>query len=480
MNIVLRSVDFAALSPLLILLVAALILLLLESFAGKAAKKLSFYVTLASLVFALVAAVIAPTSDNSLLTPWLRFDALARFFSILFLSIGLASAFLTASFFQRFEASHGEYYFLLLSALFGLILIGAAADFLTLFLGLETLSIALYVLCGYMKRWQVSSEAAIKYFLIGALATAFLLYGIALIYGAVGTTQFAGLGNAYHALLGTSNQVLFFGGIALVTLGLAFKAAVVPFHVWAPDVYDGAPNPVTAFMAVGTKAGAFAAFARVFLIALAGFDPIWNQAVAWLAIVTMIYANIVALRQVQLRRLFAYSGISHAGFLLIPIIAGTSEALPALEFYLVVYTLATLGCFAIFAILDHSKKGVLLKDLHGLFHRSPILAGIFTLCLLTLAGIPPTAGFFAKFYVFKVAFQSGYYTLVIVGLLTTILSVFYYMRIVSLMFSEVPEEKVSSIRSWPAALVGTFAFVAILIFSLYPDPLLALLPMIAK
>ncbi len=476
MNPVLQLIDFAALSPLLILLVCALSLLLMEAFSEKIAKKGSFYVALVAITLALIATVFAPASDNALLTPWLKFDSLARFFSILFLSIGFASAFLTASFFQRFEATHGEYYFFLLSALFGLILIGAAADFLTLFLGLETLSIALYVLCGYMKKWKASSEAAIKYFLIGALATSFFIYGIALIYGAVGTTHFADLLGDYRSLSMTSNQALFLGGIALVTLGLAFKAAIVPFHVWAPDVYDGAPNPVTAFMAVGTKVGAFAAFARVFLVALPQFNPIWNQGMAWLAIATMIYANIVALRQVQLRRLFAYSGISHAGFLLIPIVANTAESLPSLEFYLVVYALATLGSFAVLAILDHDSQGVFLKDLQGLFRRSPFLAGVFALCLLTLAGIPPTAGFFAKFYVFKVAFQAGYYVLVIVGLLTTIISIFYYVRLISIMFSDTPVDETSPTHSWPAVVVGITIFAAILLFSIYPDPLLSLLP----
>lgn len=480
MNNVLQSVDFAALSSFLILLAGALVLLLLEAFAEKLAKKNAFYITVITLSIALLASIFAPVSDNPFLTPWLQFDDFSRFFTILFLSIGIASAFLAASFFKRFEASHGEYYFLLIASLFGLILISAAADFLTLFLGLETLSIALYVMCGYMKKWEVSSEAAIKYFLIGAIATAFLLYGIALIYGAVGYTQFAGLLEAYRSTSADFNQKLFFGGIALVTLGLAFKAAIVPFHVWAPDVYDGAPNPVTAFMAVGTKVGAFAAFARVFLVALPQFDPLWSQGVSWLAIASMIYANIMALRQIQMRRLFAYSGISHAGFLLIPIIAGTAESLPALEFYLVVYALATLGSFAIFAILDHSSKGALIKDLHGLFYRSPWLAGIFTLCLLTLAGIPPTAGFFAKFYAFKVAFQAGYYAVVIVGLLTTILSVFYYLRVVSIMFAEAPEEATPLGRSWPAIVVGIVAFAAILIFSFYPEPLMALLSVTAK
>lgn len=211
MNIDLHSVDFASLSPLFILLVAALGLLLFEAFNERLAKKISFYFALVALILALVATILAPASENPLLTSWLRFDNFARFFTLFFLGIGIACTLLAASFFQRFEATHGEYYFLLISALFGLILIGAAADFLTLFLGLETLSIALYVLCGYMKKWEISSEAAIKYFLTGAIATAFLLYGIALVYGAVGFTQFDGLLEAYRQLSGTPKQTLFLG-----------------------------------------------------------------------------------------------------------------------------------------------------------------------------------------------------------------------------------------------------------------------------
>lgn len=465
----LRFVDFAAISPLLILLVTGLVLLLLESFTQKVAKKYSFWVTLAGLVAALVAAYWAPASHHPLLTPWFAFDGLSHFFTLFFLCIGLASALLASSFFQRFQASRGEYFFLLLSAVFGLILIGAAADFLTLFLGLETLSIALYILCAYMKGWELSREAAVKYFLIGALAAAFFIYGIALIYGAVGTTHLGDLLASYQSLAEPADQAFFLGGIALVTVALAFKAAIVPFHIWAPDVYDGASNPVTAFMAVGTKAGAFAAFARVFLVALPQFNPIWSQAMALLAILTMIYANIVALRQVQLRRFFAYSGISHAGFLLIPILVGSAESLSALGLYLVAYALATFGCFAVLSFLDRTSQGVFLKDLYGLFYHYPILTGVFSLCLLTLAGIPPTIGFFAKFYVFKTAFQAGYYTLVAVGLLTTITSVFYYSRIISVMCSQPTEKEEKTLSSWPAILVGISTCAAIVVFSFFPE-----------
>ena len=217
--------------------------------------------------------------------------------------------------------------------------------------------------------------------------------------------------------------------------------------------YEGASNPVTAFMAVGTKAAAFAAFVRVFLIALPGFNPVWNEMMTFLVYPTLIYANFVAMRQVQLRRFFAYSGISHAGFLLIPLIVGTKEALPALLFYLVIYSLAIFRSFAVLAYLDRHKEGVMMHDLHGLFNRSPLLAGIFSVCLLTLAGFPPTAGFFAKFSLFKLAFQGGYYPMAIVAILMTILSAYYYLRIISYMLTE-SHGKVEFLKTFLASLRG--------------------------
>lgn len=467
--------DMAALSPLGIVLAGSLLLLLLESFAEVAAKKFSFGVALTVIAVAIGASLWAPPSENPLLTSWIRFDAFTRGFTLLFLAVGVAVVLLSGSFFSRFDATRGEFYFLLFAALFGLLLIGAAADFLTLFLGLETLSVALYILCGYMKRWDLSHESSIKYFLIGSIAAALLLYGIALLYGAIGNTRFEGLLAAFQALSTAPEKTLFFAGIALVTVGLAFKAALVPFHAWAPDVYEGAPTPVTAFMAVGTKAGAFAALARLFLETLPRFEPLWTQAALFLVYPTLIYANGVALRQKQLRRFFAYSSISHAGFLWIPIAVGGPEALPALFFYLIVYAIATLGSFAVLTLLDQRREGLELNDLKGLFHRSPWPASILTLCLLTLAGIPPTVGFLAKFALLKLAFQAGYLALVVLALLTAILSAYYYLRIVSWMFGESPQERSAPALSWPAMLVGFTAAAAILVFSLYPSPLLTLL-----
>ena len=259
MNARLSSLDFASLSPLLIVLVGALIVLLIETFSDRTKKILTKCITIVTLILAIIAVLLAPASDNPLLTPWLRFDRLSMVFSLLFLFIGLGSALLAFTFFEHVEATEGEYFFLLLSTLFGLLLIGSSADFLTLFLGLETLSIALYVLCGYIKRWNFSREGSIKYFFMGSLAAAFLLLWHRVSYGAIGTLNFSRMLVSYRTLSTASGQMLFLSGIAMVTVGLAFKAAIVPLHAWAPDVYEGAPTPVTAFMAVGTKAGAFAA-----------------------------------------------------------------------------------------------------------------------------------------------------------------------------------------------------------------------------
>lgn len=471
----LNSTDFIALSPILILLTGGLLLLLFESFFPVIAKKTSFSIAIATLILAVISLFFSPSSTNSLLTTWIYFDPLARFFALFFILAAIGTVLLSIPILKRLDASNGEYLFLLFSAVMGLILTSSAADFLTLFLGIETLSLSLYILCGYIRKWGNSREASTKYFLTGALAASFLLYGIALIYGATGTTQFNGLLAKYQAIGTASDHALFLGGAAFITLGIAFKAAIFPAHGWAPDVYAGATTPVTAFMAIATKAGAFAAFIRIFMEALPQFNPLWNQGVALLVYPTLLYANAVALCQTQLRRFFAYSSIVNAGFLLIPLASGGPQALEALLFYLVVYALATLTCFSVLVFLDDKEEGVLFSDLKGLFRRSPALALIFSFALLTLAGIPPTAGFLAKFYLFKVAFQAKAYGLVVVGLLTTILSVFYYLRLIALMFTREGIKTARTEYSLPAMGVGVFCSVMLVLLSIYPQPFLSLL-----
>lgn len=457
----LRGIDIAALAPLLILFSGSMLVLLFESFFSASAKKYGHLLTLAILLLAGYSAFYAPVSENPLITPWLRFDSTAHFFNLFFIAIGIAVVLISPYF-------HGEYFFLLLASMTGLLLIGNSNDFLTLFLGIEALSIPLYILCGFIKKREISHESAVKYFLTGALATAFLVYGIALVYGALGTTTFEGLLAKYQAISSAQDHTLFLGGIALITLALLFKATIAPFHQWAPDVYAGAPTSVTAFMAVATKAGAFAAFIRIFMEALPLFDARWNEALSWLAILTLIYANFVALKQVQMRRFFAYSGIAQAGLMLIPLVVGTPSAKEALLFYLVVYALATLGCFAVLTALDERQEGVRLQDLRGLFKRSPSLSIFFSLCLLTLAGIPPTAGFLAKFLILKEAFEANYYVLVAVALLTSILSIYYYLRPIAIMIGSHPEFGSIKAKHLPNRLVGLIACLLITALSLFP------------
>lgn len=470
--------DLFALSPLLILLGGALWILLIESFVPNFSKKVAFLSALITILLAMGAAIVSPASGSQLLVPWLRFDSLSHFFTLFFLLIGVSAVLLSATFFDQLSTSQGEYYFLLLSSIFGLILMGASADFLTLVIGLETLSIALYILCGYIKGWISSQESAMKYFFMGSIAAAFLLYGIALIYGAVGTTQFAPLLAKYQAITDFHYKILFLWGLVFVTFGFAFKATIVPFHFWAPDVYQGAPTPVTAFMSVGTKVGAFAALALLFLVFIPNFDPFWNIAIEWLSYATMIYGNFLALRQTELRRFFAYSGISHSGLMLSLFAASGPDSLNALLFYLVVYSLATLGAFSVLAYLPQRGEGIFFKDLQGLFYRSPLLTFLFALSLLTLAGIPPTVGFFAKFFLFKSVFQAGYIGLVIVGLLTAILSAYYYLRIVNISFSKSVHEPEKIVLSWPAVSLGILAITALIWLSIYPEPLFANLLML--
>jgi NADH-quinone oxidoreductase subunit N len=467
--------DYLSLSPLLILLAGGLLTLLLETFADAKALFWSSILGLATFALTGLALLTAPSIGNPLLTPWIVSDALAQSGSLLILAVAIGVNLISGPLFRKHPTSRSEFDFFLIMASAGVMLIASSADFLTLFLGLEILSLSLYILTGYMRGWSLSGEASLKYFLMGAIGAAFLVYGIALIYGATGTTGFKGLLAAFRSIQDGQEFSLFWGGIAFITVGLSFKAAIVPFHFWAPDVYEGAPTPVTAFMSVGVKLGAFLAFARIFLVALPQFSTHWEEAIAVFAIISLIYANFVALQQTNLRRFFAYSGISHSGFLLIPFAAQGAYSLTALLFYLTVYALATLIAFAVLAEMDEGEGGVRLEDLKGLAYRSPFLTGLFTLSLLTLAGIPPTAGFFAKFYLFKGALEAGHLTLVIIALLTTVLAFAYYLRFIAILFAQERAKHETSILSNRIVIFTTAATLALIGLSLFPEPLLALL-----
>jgi NADH-quinone oxidoreductase subunit N len=328
----------------------------------------------------------------------------------------------------------GEYYATLLFALVGMMLMAQATDLLLVFLALETMSIAVYVLTGIRREVQQSTEAAFKYFLLGAFASSFFLYGIAFLYGVTGSTSLDRIGAVIAAQSMTGNPMILLG-VGLLLVGFAFKIAAVPFHMWSPDAYEGAPAVVTGFMSTGVKAAAIASFARVFLSALEPMISDWAPVVWAIAAATMVIGTVVGVAQTSLKRMLAYSSIAHGGYLLLGIIAGSDVGKAAILYYLAAYALTNLGAFGIIALLgSRDRANDDLRDYAGLWNSHPALAALMTFFLLSLGGFPPTAGFIAKWYVFSAAVGAGYYGLAIIGVLSSVVSVFFYLRIVVMMY----------------------------------------------
>lgn len=367
---------------------------------------------------------------------------------IIILSASALGILLSPSYLKRLNLVHqGEYYALYLLATLGMLLMSAALNFLVIFLGLEMLSLALYILCGFVTRRIGSQEAGMKYFLLSSFASAILLYGIALTYGSTGSTTFinvrAFLSVATNPTIkglttsGFPTHTLLLVAMGLMVVGFAFKVSAIPFQAWTPDVYDGAPAPVTAFMSVGTKAAAIIAFARVFDIVLGPVISDWQPIIWAIAVLTIVGGNIMALVQTNTKRLLAYSSIAHAGYLLIGVVVGGTIGVSAILFYLLCYTFMNLGAFGVVSILEHvDNTGSNYSDIRGLWYRQPILAGTLAIFLLALAGFPPMSGFAAKYYIFYAALQGGHPELLIIGVLASVLGMYYYLRVIATMFME--------------------------------------------
>ena len=389
------------------------------------------------------------------------------------LGIALVSAggtiLLSLGYLEREGLLAPEYYPLILLATAGMMFLSGAEDLIVLFLGLEVMSVAVYVLAGYNRANASSAEAALKYFLIGAFASGFLLYGIALVYGATGTTNLSLIG---AQLAGGSLSLMAALGLGLLLIGFGFKVAAVPFHMWAPDVYDGAPTPVTGFMATGVKAAAFVALVRVLVEAFPSAEPLWQPVVFWMAIASMVAGNLIALAQRTLKRMLAYSSIAHAGYLLAAVWPGSRLSAGAVLLYLMAYVVTTLATFGFLAALGRGgERDVTYDDIAGLATRRPWIAVGLSVCMLSLLGFPGTFGFIGKWYILSAIVAEGQTILAIVVVLTSVISAGYYLPVIMAMYMKpaASEESHATTRLWPAA-AGAVAVsvIAVVLFGLWP------------
>jgi NADH-quinone oxidoreductase subunit N len=388
-------------------------------------------------------------------------DSFALFFELLLGVLGVFSVVVSQVYVTRRDLAAPELQVLTLAALVGMMVLASATSLVTVFIGLETLSIALYVACGYVRRDTRSQEAAAKYLLVGGFASAFVLYGMALVYGATGSTLIPTIAQRVGA--GDATNPLLIVGVLLLAVGFAYKVSGAPFHQWTPDVYEGAPLPVTAFMSVGTKAAAFAMIIRVFNVGLPHLSGEWSLLLAFVAACSMIVGNLAAIVQRSVKRLLAYSGVAQAGYILVGVVAGGTQGIGAALFYLVAYLFMNFGAFAVLAALvtpdgEHDR----MEDLDGLGSRNPLLGVLMTFFMLSLAGFPPLVGFWGKFFLFEAGVSTGWTWLVVIAVLASVVSVYYYLRVVFHVWQPDPAERrlVASPVSVAATLVpGLLALV---------------------
>ena len=451
------DIDFAGLSPLIALLGGAVVVLMVGLLRSRAAREHGVpLASFASLAISLGLTIWQLDSSKELVAGALAIDGLSTVLNILFVSAGMATVLLAWRALAPRESAHGEFHALLLTSIAGMLVLAWSTNLVTVFLGLELLSIPLYVLCATEMRRATSLESGLKYLIVGSLGSAVFLYGLALIYGATGSTDFAGIAAA-NAKNDLSSDPLMLTGIALSVVGLGFKASVAPFHQWTPDVYEGAPSPVTAFMAVATKAAAFGVFLRLFDIALIDSATAWAPALAVLATVTIIAGNVGALGQSSLKRMLAYSSVAQAGYMLAGVVVSSALGVRATVFYLAVYLLMNLAAFAVIIARERETSfGDDLAAMEGIGATRPILAWPMTIAMLALAGIPATGGFIGKFFLINATVDGDYTWLGVVIVIGSMISLAYYLRVIAAMWMrDAPlGAKVATVRAGPRPVLA--------------------------
>jgi NADH-quinone oxidoreductase subunit N len=475
--------DLRPIAPAAIVAVTGLVVLLAQAFAPKGKAAPSAALSLAGLAAALASLWILATGPGrgAVMAGAVAADDFALFLQALLVAVAAVAVLLSPSYLRSQGIERGEFYALLLFSTVGMLGLVSALELVSVFVALEITSIALYGMAGMHRGRVESQEAALKYFVTGAFASAFFLYGVALLYGVSGSTSIDKIALALAALPADEAPLALLGA-GLLLVGFGFKVASVPFHMWAPDVYEGAPTTATAFMSAGVKAAAFGSLLRVFGSGLPALAPLWQPLVAVLAIVTMVVGNLAALAQTSLKRMLAYSSVAHAGYLLAAMVAVPSLAGEAMLFYLAAYAAVNLGAFgAIAALARDGREPVTGRDLAGLSERRPGLAAALTVFLVSLTGIPVTAGFVGKFYLFAAAVAAGWWVLALVGVVMSVVSAYYYLRVVVAMYMSEPAAEDRWADLAPASTFALAVAAALtLLLGVWPAPVLSLARLAAR
>jgi NADH-quinone oxidoreductase subunit N len=468
------TANLAKILPLSIIILWACVLLLVDLFIPKDRKAWTAILAAIGMLVAIGFSIAETGVDTEAFGGMLAIDGFSQFLTILVLSSGLVAVMLSYDYLTRLGIQRGEYYVLLMFSISGMMLMAMAADLIVIFLALELLSIPLYVLAGFARPRTDSEEAAIKYFLLGAFASGFVVYGVAIVFGATGYTGLTDILQTIQS--GSIDLNLLAIGAALILVGLGFKVAAVPFHMWTPDVYQGAPSSVTAFMAVGAKIGGFAALMRIFVTSF-GVLALDFTAVLWgLAALTMILGNVVAIAQKNIKRMLAYSSIAQAGYILMGLVPYGQEdvigdAIAAALLYLIAYAFMSFAAWAVVITLEKAEgKGLEISDYAGMGRKYPVLAAIMTVSMLSFTGIPPTLGFVGKFYLFRSVIDGGFVWLAIIGVLTSLVSAYYYLRVVIYMYMQ-EGEPVAQRDNWVYLTAGLTG-VGMIVLGIFSLPLL--------
>ena len=461
--------------PEIILVCAATLLMVLEAVLSRRWQSAFGHISILALAAGIAAAIYAYDSPGPAFSDMLLVDRFSTFFRVLVMAVGILTVLASYRFLAHEGAETGEYHALLLYSIAGQSIMASANELIMIFIGLEISSIASYVLAGYLRDDKRANEAALKYFLLGSFATAFFLYGVALIYGQAGSTNLAAIRGLFTGGHASASPTLLGVSAALMFVGLAFKVSGAPFQIWAPDVYQGAPSPVSGFLSAGPKAAAFAIFLRIFMTV---FEPVgvnWGPLVWISALLSMTIGNFAALTQSNIKRMLAYSSIAHAGYVLVALDARSPSGTAAAMFYLAAYALMNVGAFAV--VVHLSGKGERfqsIEDFAGLGARQPVTAALLSIFLLSLIGVPLTGGFFGKFYIFKAALESHLVWLAVLGLLNSAVAAYYYLRILVMMYMREPSEAVRVVEPLPAGLGVALAVSALgtLALGIFPAALL--------